>query len=85
MVQENTLTQIDLKEDKAELEAAEKIAQRLGLETIGCIFTHAPREELLTADEVIDLAKYETDRPSPYSPLAVARRETLYLSGPFLA
>ncbi|PHJ24801.1 npl4 family protein [Cystoisospora suis] len=60
--QDNTLTQIDLKEDKAELAAAEKIAQHLGLETIGCIFTHAPREELLTADEVIDLAKMQLAR-----------------------
>ncbi|PFH37306.1 NPL4 family protein [Besnoitia besnoiti] len=60
--QDNSLMSIDVKKDDEEIKIAEKIAERLGLEPIGCIFTHAPREELLTADEVVDLAKMQLER-----------------------
>lgn len=62
--QDNTLTDIRLLEtaEKEELKVAEQLAERLGLELIGCIFTHAPREELLTASEVLRLAKYQLER-----------------------
>ncbi|KFG51958.1 NPL4 family protein, partial [Toxoplasma gondii VAND] len=60
--QENTLTSLNVKKDDEEVKVAEKIADRLGLELIGCIFTHAPREELLTSHEVVDLAKTQLSR-----------------------
>ncbi|XP_058515373.1 uncharacterized protein LOC131478826, partial [Ochotona princeps] len=62
--QDNTLTEIRIDEaaEKQELAIAEQLAERLGLELIGCIFTHAPREELLTASEVLRLAKYQLAR-----------------------
>lgn len=60
--QENTLTSTNVKKDDEEVKMAEKIAERLGLEPIGCIFTHAPREELLTSHEVVDLAKTQLAR-----------------------
>ncbi|CRG97853.1 nuclear protein localization protein 4, putative [Plasmodium gallinaceum] len=41
------------------LESVDLIAERLGLERIGWIFTHLPRKEYLTSDEVVHIAKLQ--------------------------
>lgn len=41
------------------LPTVDLIAERLGLERIGWIFTHLPRQEYLTSDEVVNIAKMQ--------------------------
>ncbi|SOV11596.1 nuclear protein localization protein 4, putative [Plasmodium sp. gorilla clade G2] len=41
------------------LPTVDVIAERLGLERIGWIFTHLPRQEYLTSDEVVNIAKIQ--------------------------
>ncbi|VWU52331.1 nuclear protein localization protein 4, putative [Hepatocystis sp. ex Piliocolobus tephrosceles] len=43
------------------LQSVDLIAERLGLERIGWIFTHVPRKEYLTSDEVVYIAKLQLD------------------------
>ncbi|CDI76868.1 hypothetical protein, conserved, partial [Eimeria acervulina] len=43
----------------AEAETAAAVAARLGLELIGCIFTHKPRQEPLTPAEILFLARLQ--------------------------
>eukprot|EP00922_Rhytidocystis_sp_ex-Travisia-forbesii_P072191 GHVS01107663.1.p1 GENE.GHVS01107663.1~~GHVS01107663.1.p1 ORF type:complete len:524 (-),score=85.76 GHVS01107663.1:236-1753(-) len=43
----------------ADLERADRIAAKLGIERIGWMFTHLPRDELLTADEVVQAARFQ--------------------------
>ena len=39
------------------LKVAEKVARRLGLEIVGWVFTHLPREKLITASEVMEMGR----------------------------
>ncbi|KAI4839742.1 nuclear protein localization protein 4 [Plasmodium brasilianum] len=41
------------------IDSVDLIAERLGLERIGWIFTHLPRKEYLTSDEVVHIAKLQ--------------------------
>eukprot|EP00920_Eleutheroschizon_duboscqi_P014042 GHVT01032823.1.p1 GENE.GHVT01032823.1~~GHVT01032823.1.p1 ORF type:complete len:328 (+),score=48.47 GHVT01032823.1:610-1593(+) len=43
------------------LPTADALAQRLGLERIGCIFTHLPRQELLQPHEILRLCKLQLE------------------------